>query len=88
MPLSTEDFTSSCARTKIDPTLKVLSSLAISCGSLNVGGWMSFSAVAIPKMIREAQVPPQQNSPALLSEPCRTTTPASTGRGTAMLCFK
>merc|ERR1719273_976920 len=34
---------------------QVLSSMAISCGSLNVGGWMAFSAVAIPKMIAETQ---------------------------------
>jgi len=43
------------SRGKYSAAPQVLSSLAIACGSLNVGGWMSFSAVAIPKMIREAQ---------------------------------
>ena len=43
------------SRSHFSPYTQVLSSMAISCGSLNVGGWMAFSAVAIPKMIAETQ---------------------------------
>jgi MFS family permease len=34
---------------------QVLSSLAVSFGACNVGAWLSFSSVALPKMILESE---------------------------------